>query len=276
MDHRGLEARGETREAEIKLGPAAAALERKGIETDRGNINREIQARNAERQRFQKQEAAALVTEYQTVSAIERQRQEERAEEQQQQRKSTTPERRSLLSAIWSLAKTSGWNMSNVILGADLGELVKGRHVADENRNAERDRRSATEPERQRRQAITAELMQAGEEYRQAQEAKQQSETPPRQFVERSGEQPAPYRAMLQGLGANAPKPEPTTESWIERQGRQQRERDVKQAQDRQRETERRATLTPEQHQAEDDAKHRLRKEVERERSLSRDLDLER
>ncbi len=55
-------------------------------------------------------------------------------------------------------------------------------------------------------------------------------------------------------------------ESFIERQGRQQRERDVKQAQDRQRETERRATLTPEQRQAED-------RQRQQERGLSRDLD---
>ena len=56
---------------------------------------------------------------------------------------------------------------------------------------------------------------------------------------------------------------------------RLQRERDSKQAQDRQRETERRASLIPEKRQAED-AKDHLRKEVERERGLSRDLDLER
>ena len=48
---------------------------------------------------------------------------------------------------------------------------------------------------------------------------------------------------------------------------RLQQERDSKQAQDRQRETERRASLIPEQRQAED-AKDHLRKEVERERGL--------
>ena len=42
IDHRSLKDQGLEREPTIKLGVAASALERKGIKTDRGNINREV------------------------------------------------------------------------------------------------------------------------------------------------------------------------------------------------------------------------------------------
>jgi hypothetical protein len=51
VDHRSLEAQAIDREATIHLGPAATALERRGIPTRLGESNREVQAGHAERQR---------------------------------------------------------------------------------------------------------------------------------------------------------------------------------------------------------------------------------
>lgn len=46
IDHRTLEAQGINREATVHLGPAAAALEKRGIRTEKGDINRGIKERN--------------------------------------------------------------------------------------------------------------------------------------------------------------------------------------------------------------------------------------
>ena len=51
VDHRSLEAQAIDREATIHLGPAATALERRGVPTRRGESNRAVQASHAERQR---------------------------------------------------------------------------------------------------------------------------------------------------------------------------------------------------------------------------------
>lgn len=51
VDHRSLEAQGNDREATIHLGPAATALERRGVPTRLGESNRTVQASHAERQR---------------------------------------------------------------------------------------------------------------------------------------------------------------------------------------------------------------------------------
>lgn len=59
IDHRSLEAQGIEREAQPKLGPAATEMERRGIETDRGDELREVLDRNAERIRLT-EEAYAL------------------------------------------------------------------------------------------------------------------------------------------------------------------------------------------------------------------------
>ena len=50
IDHRSYEDQGIDREPMIHLGYEAAALERKGIKTERGNHNREVMRRNAERE----------------------------------------------------------------------------------------------------------------------------------------------------------------------------------------------------------------------------------
>lgn len=46
IDHRSLEAQGIDREPTIHMGKTKTAMERRGIKTERGNINREIMARN--------------------------------------------------------------------------------------------------------------------------------------------------------------------------------------------------------------------------------------
>lgn len=42
IDHRSLKDQGLEREPTIKMGVAASALERRGVKTDRGDINREV------------------------------------------------------------------------------------------------------------------------------------------------------------------------------------------------------------------------------------------
>jgi hypothetical protein len=49
IDHRTLKEQGIDREPTIHMGHAAWALEKKGVQTERGNINREIKRRNDER-----------------------------------------------------------------------------------------------------------------------------------------------------------------------------------------------------------------------------------
>lgn len=51
VDHRSLEAQGSDREATIHLGPAATALERRGVPTRLGESNRAVRASHAERRR---------------------------------------------------------------------------------------------------------------------------------------------------------------------------------------------------------------------------------
>ena len=47
VDHRSFERQGIEEIPTIHLGASASALERKGIETDKGNINREIKKHNS-------------------------------------------------------------------------------------------------------------------------------------------------------------------------------------------------------------------------------------
>ncbi len=65
VDHRSLEAQEIDREATIHLGPAATALERRGVPTRLGESNRAVQASNAERRR----EAEARPAETKAVEA---------------------------------------------------------------------------------------------------------------------------------------------------------------------------------------------------------------
>ena len=167
VDHRSLEARGETREAEIKLGPAAAALERKGIETDRGNINREIQARNAEREQ-RRQEVAedrqavkAIETLYGQkaepnapepayISAVERQQIEDREARAEAAKEAARDERRGsgiahhlkeIMRALWSLGRTMGSELGNTIVNSDPDSMrAAARTEREANRKAAEDR----------------------------------------------------------------------------------------------------------------------------------------
>lgn len=53
IDHRSLEAQGIDREPTQHLGPQASQMERAGEPSERGDINRDIEARNRERERLQ-------------------------------------------------------------------------------------------------------------------------------------------------------------------------------------------------------------------------------
>lgn len=55
VDHRSYEDQGIEKEPGVHLGPAATALERRGISTERGDINREIYGRNNDLQLLRRQ-----------------------------------------------------------------------------------------------------------------------------------------------------------------------------------------------------------------------------
>lgn len=56
IDHRTLQAQGIDREATIHEGSAAHQMEERGIQSDRGNINREVQERNREYEEAQREQ----------------------------------------------------------------------------------------------------------------------------------------------------------------------------------------------------------------------------
>jgi MobA/MobL family len=78
VDHRSLEAQGLDAEPTTHVGVAATALERKGEPTERGDINREIHARNAERERL-KVELAEVTAQIIDLDAERAKREEKRA-----------------------------------------------------------------------------------------------------------------------------------------------------------------------------------------------------
>jgi ATP-dependent exoDNAse (exonuclease V) alpha subunit len=55
VDHRSHRDRGIEREPTQHLGPAAAGMERRGAQSERGDVNREIHAHNAERERLNRE-----------------------------------------------------------------------------------------------------------------------------------------------------------------------------------------------------------------------------
>lgn len=57
VDHRSLKERGIDHEPQPKLGPMVSAMERRGIDTDRGDERREVMARNVERDELHRQYA---------------------------------------------------------------------------------------------------------------------------------------------------------------------------------------------------------------------------
>jgi hypothetical protein len=68
VDHRSYDRQGVDREPGIHLGPHVAAMERRGEPTERGDINRDVAARNAQRQQLYR-EAAELDEELAAVRA---------------------------------------------------------------------------------------------------------------------------------------------------------------------------------------------------------------
>lgn len=60
IDHRTLEEQGIDREPTTHIGPTATQLEREGIKTERGGINREIKERNQQRETLLEQHAESV------------------------------------------------------------------------------------------------------------------------------------------------------------------------------------------------------------------------
>jgi hypothetical protein len=60
VDHRSFAARGIDAEPSEHLGPSASAMERRGEASERGELNREMEARNRQREEDQAQQCAAL------------------------------------------------------------------------------------------------------------------------------------------------------------------------------------------------------------------------
>lgn len=96
VDHRSFERRGLDREAERHLGPSANAMERRGEGSDRGDHNRAVQARNAEREALKAQarviDLAAKIEE--RKAELERQRTELARKAEEERRKTEADRQR--------------------------------------------------------------------------------------------------------------------------------------------------------------------------------------
>jgi hypothetical protein len=71
IDHRTLKAQGIDREPTIHMGAEATALERRGIRTERGDYNREIQKRNQERTALNAAKEKVLLEQRKTVKTAQ-------------------------------------------------------------------------------------------------------------------------------------------------------------------------------------------------------------
>ena len=91
VDHRSLEAQAIDREATIHLGPAATALERRGVPTRLGESNRAVQASNAERQREAEARPEAERRETEPTRPVEPKAAEARPEAERRETEPTRP-----------------------------------------------------------------------------------------------------------------------------------------------------------------------------------------
>lgn len=99
VSHKSLEAQGINREPTCHLGPAATAMERRGIQTERGNLNR---TKTVQEQQAERKELASLERQQQGIHAARQRFQQEvaaraaakaEAEEKERQRKRQEAER---------------------------------------------------------------------------------------------------------------------------------------------------------------------------------------
>lgn len=99
IDRRSLEAQGIDREPTIHIGPTACQLEKEGITTERGNINREIEERNQQREQLQaqgrevSQELLLVQREQQAESAKDFSQHQETAKQERQAERLETAQR---------------------------------------------------------------------------------------------------------------------------------------------------------------------------------------
>jgi hypothetical protein len=134
-----LEAQGIWREPQIHIGQAQSALERNGIETDRGDQVRQIEADNQGRGWTEGRPRQTELVPVEVESAVDRVRREfleERAAavkeaERDERRAGFKPDhaQRGIMAAIWKLTQTAGVTLSHIILGADRAELMRGRRI---------------------------------------------------------------------------------------------------------------------------------------------------
>lgn len=139
LDCRSYQDRGSDQEATLHLGKHAAALERRGIETEVGDKNRQVQARNAAREleremepqpsrrkeQHQEQEAVSVASAVDRLLSEERTSRaavEQRAERDLIRGTAMANHARELLSAVRRLFVTLGVSLGNVI-ALDPGDL---------------------------------------------------------------------------------------------------------------------------------------------------------
>ena len=185
LDKRTLAAQGIDRVPTIHLGKDALEMERAGKETSRGDLLREIQAENLARdleRQFQHKvtvlelhKVAASIEESESGSrsAIDRQRDEEREQDRRQGFRRNEAQR-SVMAAIWSLARTAGATLSNIVLGANRADLMQGRTVEAVGR--ERHQSAEQIAAAREREAFAAELR--GEVPKQPEQTRQVKQAP--------------------------------------------------------------------------------------------------
>ncbi len=125
VDHRSNEARGIERESTVHMGRAAAALERLGVQTEVGNLNRAIQVRNAESEKVLVKVRVKELEPIEVESAIERQRQEDQAHKVEVQKRADRDLARSTGMAQHARDIMRAVSRLFVTMGATLGNIIQ-------------------------------------------------------------------------------------------------------------------------------------------------------
>jgi hypothetical protein len=218
IDHRTLEAQGIDRTPTVHLGKAAAAMERRGMETDRGdgtrhalldNIEREkIKAEIAELERMyaledkQRADVASHLASWNVLSGAapaesapvvmesvaDRRRREEDERRVEEAREAERPKAgmphylREIAGALWSLGQTMSATLGNVVLGSD---------------------RQSLRLQYQRPQAPASREQVIPDAIPQAESAPASPSEKPAEFVQRD-EAAAPHKAFLKNLSIDS------------------------------------------------------------------------
>ncbi|WP_299143041.1 MobQ family relaxase [uncultured Vibrio sp.] len=111
VDHRSLEQQGISRSPQIHMGKAATAMERKGIETERGDRNREITESNQDMDRFIQQGITSARKQFEAYKAQEAAREAEALVQQQREAKAQEMERRQIERSSKQKSQGRGWSL---------------------------------------------------------------------------------------------------------------------------------------------------------------------